>query len=96
MIWKLWSLKQQCKTCVKQFTTISKYQNIPLIEVNQFNICKLMQEGKLKTLKLQDVKAICTTIGMTTEGSQARKKSFVEPLKELVKKCTCKGSSNVY
>ena len=61
------------------------------IEVNQFNICKLMQEGKLKTLKVQDLKAICTT-----EGSQARKKSFVEPLKELVKKCTCKGSSDVY
>ncbi|CAH3135241.1 unnamed protein product, partial [Pocillopora meandrina] len=54
------------------------------IEVNQFNICKLIQEGKLKTLKLQDLKAICTTIGLTTEGSQARKKSFVEPLKELV------------
>ena len=66
------------------------------IEVNQFNICKLMQEGKLKTLKLQDLKAICTTIGLTTEGSQGRKKSFVEPLKELVKKCTCKGSSDVY
>ena len=66
------------------------------IEVNQFNICKLMQEGKLKTLKLQDLKAICTTIGFTTEGSQARKKSFAEPLKELVKKCTCKGSSDVY
>ena len=65
------------------------------IEVNQFNICKLIQEGKLKTLKLQDLKAICTTIGLTTEGSQARKKSFVEPLKELVKKCTCKGSSDV-
>ena len=61
------------------------------IEVNQFNICKLMQEGKLKTLKLQDLKAICTTIGLTTEGSQTTKKSFVEPLKELVKKCTCKG-----
>ena len=66
------------------------------IEANQFNICKLMQEGKLKTLKLQDLKAICTTIGLTTEGSQARKKSFAEPLKELVKKCTCKGSSDVY
>ena len=66
------------------------------IEVNQFNICKLMQEGELKTLKLQDLKAICTTIGLTTEGSQARKKSFVEPLKDLVKKCTCKGSSDVY
>ena len=66
------------------------------IEVNQFNICKLMQEGKLKALKLQDLKAICTTIGLTTEGSQARKKSFVEPLKELVKKCTCKGRSDVY
>ena len=46
------------------------------IEVNQFNICKIMQEGKLKTLKLQDLtlKAICTNIGLTTEGSPARKK----------------------
>ena len=66
------------------------------IEVNQFNICKLMQEGKLKALKLLDLKAICATIGLPAEGSQARKKSFVEPLKELVKKCTCKGSSDVY
>ena len=66
------------------------------IEVNQFDICKLMQEGKVKTLKVQDLKAICTTIGLTTEGFQARTKSFVEPLKELVKKCTCKGSSDVY
>ena len=69
------------------------YNNLKIpghpIEVNQFNISKLMQEGKLKTLKLQDLKAICTTMGLTTEGSQARKKSFVEPLKELVKKCTC-------
>ncbi|XP_015759339.1 PREDICTED: uncharacterized protein LOC107338616 isoform X3 [Acropora digitifera] len=66
------------------------------IEVDQFNICKLMQEGKLKALKLLDLKAICATIGLPAEGSQARKKSFVEPLKELVKKCTCKGSSDVY
>ena len=76
------------------------YNNLKIpehpIEVNQFDICKLMQEGKLKIFKLQDFKAICTTIGLTTEGSQARKKSFVEPLKELVKKCTCKGSSDVY
>ena len=43
-------------------------------EVNQLNICKLMQERKLKTLKLQDLKAICTTIGLRTEGSQARGK----------------------
>ena len=66
MIWKLWSLKQQCKTCVKQSPTTLKYQNIPLKSTN------------------------------STEGSQARKKSFVEPLKELVKKCTSKGSSDVY
>ena len=44
------------------------------IEVNQFNICKLMQEGKLKTLKLQDLKAICTTIGLTTDGVSSKKK----------------------
>ena len=49
-----------------------------------------MQEGKLKTLKLQDLKAICSTIGLTTEESQARKKSFVEPLKELVKSALVK------
>ena len=43
------------------------------IEVNQFNSCKLMQEGKLKTLKLQDLKAICTTIGLTTEDLKQEK-----------------------
>ena len=44
------------------------------IEVNQFNICKLMQEGKLKTLKLQDLKANCTTIGLTIDGVPNQKK----------------------
>ena len=46
-------------------------------------------EGSLKTLKLNELKAICATIGLTIVGSQARKKSFIEPLEELTKKCTC-------
>ena len=57
------------------------------IEVNNFDICKQVQKGKLKALKLQELKAICATIGLTIEGSQARKFSFVKPLENLVKRC---------
>ena len=50
----------------------------------------------LSKLTRPKTSSIYTTIGLTTEGSQARKKSFVETLKKLVKKCTCKGRSDVY
>lgn len=59
------------------------------IEVHGYNICHLTQRNKLMSLKVNELKAICDTMGLTIEGSQARKKSYVKPLDELVKRCSC-------
>ncbi len=59
------------------------------IEVNNFDICKLARKAELKALKLHEIKAICITIGVTIEESQARKFSFAKPLENLIKRCCC-------
>ena len=59
------------------------------IEVNNFDICKLARKAELNALKLHEIKAICITIGVTIEESQARKFSFAKPLENLIKRCCC-------
>ena len=59
------------------------------IEVNNFDIYKLARKAEIKALKLHEIKAICATIGLTIEESQARKFSFAKPLENLVKRCCC-------
>ena len=59
------------------------------IEVEEYNVCQLTQKNKLISLKVNYLKTICETIGLTIEGPQTRKKSYVKPLEELVKSCTC-------
>ena len=59
------------------------------IEVEGYNVCQLTQKNKLMSLKVNYLKTICDTIGLTIEGPQTRKKSYVKPLEELVKSCTC-------
>ena len=59
------------------------------IEVMKISICQLSQGGKLKTLKVSLLRSICDTLGPKIEGPQARKKSFIAPLEELVKTCRC-------
>lgn len=59
------------------------------IQVGQINICQLSQDGKLNSLKITQLKAICNTLELEINGSQARKKGFIEPLEELVKRCDC-------
>ena len=59
------------------------------IEVEGYNVCQLTQKNKLMSLKVNYLKTICDTIVLTIEGPQTRKKSYVKPLEELVKSCTC-------
>ena len=59
------------------------------IKVEGYNACQLTQKNKLMSLKVNYLKTICDTIGLTIEGPQTRKKSYVKPLEELVKSCTC-------
>ena len=59
------------------------------IEAEQFNICQLSKEGKLKDLKIAQLRSICETLQLKIEGTQSRKKSFIHPLEEIVKNCSC-------
>jgi len=59
------------------------------IEVGSINICQISQAGKLPTLKISQLKVICDTLKLNINGSLARKKSFIEPLEELAKSCSC-------
>ena len=59
------------------------------IEAEHVNVCQLSKDGKLRELKLAQLKVICQTLQLKIEGSHGRKKSFVDPLEELVKSCTC-------
>ena len=71
--------------------TVYKQVNTPEhpIVVDQINICELVQNGKIKSLKLNKLRGICNASGLKIKGSQARKKSFLDPLEEIVKSCTC-------
>ncbi len=59
------------------------------IEVNNFDICKQVQKGKLKALKLQELKAICATIGLTNRRVSSKKillcQTLRKPCEEVLK-----------
>lgn len=59
------------------------------IEVEEINICQLSNDGKLRSLKLTQSKSICQSLQLKIDGSAARKKSYIDPLDELVRSCSC-------
>ncbi|KXJ26973.1 hypothetical protein AC249_AIPGENE9994 [Exaiptasia diaphana] len=59
------------------------------IVIDEINVCQISNNDKLNSLKIGQLKSLCKSLQLKIEGSQTRKKSFVDPLKELVKKCTC-------
>lgn len=59
------------------------------IEAEQVNICLHFHQGTLTSLKLQRLKSICQALSLTIDGSKAKKQSFVDALKNLVKECGC-------
>ena len=57
------------------------------IESNGKNLCELVQKNELENLN--ELKNICTSIGLPTHGHKNRKTTFAAPIKELVGKCSC-------
>lgn len=62
------------------------------IEAAQVNICQFSKEKNLKSLKQAQLKSICQDLHLEVEGSQARKKTFIDTLDELVKNVVVPGS----
>lgn len=59
------------------------------IEVNGRNLCDLVLRNKLNTLKMDELKTICGTIGLTIQGHKNRKNTYIMPMQELIRNCSC-------
>ncbi|CAH3142541.1 unnamed protein product [Porites lobata] len=53
------------------------------------NICELVKNKKLDSLKLAALKEICNQLHLTTSGPLSRKKTFFEALQKFSESCTC-------
>ena len=65
--------------------------NHPVLVENR-NICEMTTSGKLKALKLAELKEICKTLNLEANGTVTRKKSFIEPLEQYIFTCSCHHS----
>lgn len=59
------------------------------IVVGVNNVCELVSSNKLRSLKLAVLKEISQELEVEPNGSSARKKSYCEPIEDLVKQCSC-------
>ena len=50
------------------------------IQVGGVNICELSRTGKLSTLKLTQLREVCSALQLQTDGSSSRKRTYTEPL----------------
>ena len=53
------------------------------------NICELVKNKKLDSLKLAALKEICNQLHLTTSGPPSRKKIFFEAIQKFSESCTC-------
>ena len=60
----------------------------PII-VGVSNICELVKNKKLHSLKLTVMKEICNQLHSTTSGPLARKKTFFEAIEKFSESCAC-------
>ena len=54
------------------------------------DICKIAKGGKLKNLKVVELKNICKKFALTTVGNQERKRPYIDAIEEFVKSCSCR------
>ena len=59
------------------------------IQVAEVNICELSRTGKLSTLKLKQLREVCSALQLQTDGSSSRKRTYTEPLVAFSKLCSC-------
>ena len=52
------------------------------------NICELVKNKKLGSLKLAVLKEICNQLHLTTSGPPSRKKTFFEAIEKFSESCT--------
>ena len=59
------------------------------IVIGERNICQLVHEAKLGSLKIVELQSICETLDAEPTGSFKRKKSYVTPIETFIKTCQC-------
>ena len=59
------------------------------IVIGERNICQLVHEAKLGSLKIVELQSICETLDAEPIGSFKRKKSYVTPIETFIKTCQC-------
>ena len=52
-------------------------------------IYKIAKGGKLKNLKVVELKNICAKFALSIVGNKQRKMPYVDAIEELVKSCSC-------
>ena len=60
------------------------------IQVAAVNVCELSHAGKLSSLKLAQLREVCTALQLQTDGSHSRKRTYTEPLDVYAKSCSCR------
>ena len=58
--------------------------------VGERNICQLLKNGKLNSLRITDLRSICESLSIEIQsGSEKRKKTYIEPIEEYIQGCSC-------
>ena len=60
------------------------------IKIKAVNVCELSRAGKLSLLKLAQLREVCRALSLQTNGSNSRKRTFIEPLEAYAKLCSCR------
>lgn len=85
--WESETARQDLRDAI--YAEIEKPEH-PII-VDEVDICQIYQNGKLKTLNISKLNSIINALGLRIQGTQGRKKSYINPIEQLVKNCSCQN-----